>query len=51
MNIPMNIGVDGGINTYNAKDCLNAGANVLISGSTIFKSTNITKTIDQLRSN
>ena len=30
------IGVDGGINNSNIKVCLEAGANVFISGSSIF---------------
>ena len=30
------IGVDGGINISNIKDCHEAGANVFISGSSIF---------------
>ena len=32
----LEIGVDGGINKSNIKDCLDAGANVFISGSSIF---------------
>ena len=41
--------VDGGINKNTAKDVINAGANILVSGSTIFKSKDYKKTIEELR--
>ena len=46
------IEIDGGINFENAKDAISAGANILVSGTTIFKSNNgnIKKNIDLLRS-
>ena len=34
------IEVDGGIKVHNAKDVINAGANVLVAGSEVFKSQN-----------
>lgn len=34
----LDIEVDGGINEVNIFDCAGAGANVFVSGSTIFKS-------------
>ena len=34
------IEIDGGINFANSKDAINAGANILVSGTTIFKSNN-----------
>ena len=34
------IEVDGGINFENSKSVINAGANILVSGTTIFKSNN-----------
>ena len=34
------IEVDGGINFSNSKDVINAGANILVSGTTIFKENN-----------
>ncbi len=34
------IEVDGGIKVHNAKDVINAGANVLVAGSEVFKSKN-----------
>ena len=46
------IEIDGGINFENAKDAISAGANILVSGTTIFKSNNgdIKKNIDLLKS-
>ncbi len=47
----LNIEVDGGINFENKKVVINAGANILVSGTTIFKENNgdIKKNIDFLR--
>ena len=46
------IEVDGGINFLNSKDVINAGANILVSGTTIFKENNgdIKKNIEKLKS-
>jgi len=46
------IEIDGGINFDNSKDAINAGANILVSGTTIFKSNNgdIKKNIELLKS-
>tara|TARA_B100001123_G_C15022509_1_gene912067 strand:- start:207 stop:866 length:660 start_codon:yes stop_codon:yes gene_type:complete len=46
------IEVDGGINFSNSKEVLNAGANILVSGTTIFKENNgdIKKNIEKLKS-
>tara|TARA_B100000035_G_scaffold261198_1_gene232255 strand:+ start:302 stop:961 length:660 start_codon:yes stop_codon:yes gene_type:complete len=46
------IEIDGGINFENSKKAIEAGANILVSGTTIFKSNNgdIKKNIDLLRS-
>ena len=46
------IEVDGGINFENSKSVIEAGANILVSGTTIFKSNNgdIKKNIDTLKS-
>ena len=46
------IEVDGGINFSNFKSVIDAGANVLVSGTTIFKENNgdIKKNIDVLKS-
>lgn len=43
------IAVDGGINNENAKKVINAGANVLIAGSYIFKSKHYGQAIDSLK--
>ena len=44
------IEIDGGVNRSNAKKLLNAGANVLVAGSYIFKSDNPINTILELKS-
>tara|TARA_A100001037_G_scaffold289615_1_gene301532 strand:- start:125 stop:781 length:657 start_codon:yes stop_codon:yes gene_type:complete len=45
------IEVDGGINFTNSKEVINAGANILVSGTTIFKENNgdIKKNIETLK--
>ena len=45
------IEVDGGINFVNSRDVINAGANILVSGTTIFKENNgnIKKNIETLK--
>ena len=50
-NLNFDIEVDGGINFSNAKKVLDAGANILVSGTTIFKENNgdIEKNIKTLR--
>ena len=51
-NLDFDIEIDGGINFENSKDAIKAGANILVSGTTIFKSNNgdIKKNIELLRS-
>ena len=51
-NIDFDIEIDGGINFENSKIAIEAGANILVSGTTIFKSNNgdIKKNIDALKS-
>jgi len=51
-NYSIDIEVDGGINFSNFKEVLNAGANILVSGTTIFKENNgnIKKNIEILKS-
>ena len=39
-NLDFDIEIDGGINFDNCKDAIDAGANILVSGTTIFKSNN-----------
>jgi len=50
-NLNLDIEVDGGINFENSKSVIDAGANILVSGTTIFKSNNgdIKKNIDILK--
>ena len=51
-NLNFDIEVDGGINFSNSKTVVNAGANILVSGTTIFKENNgdIKKNINILKS-
>ncbi len=45
----INIEVDGGINMKTASLVINAGANLLVSGKTIYNSSDIRKTIKELK--
>ena len=51
-NLNFDIEIDGGINFDNYKEAVDAGANILVSGTTIFKSNNgdIKKNIELLKS-
>ena len=51
-NLDFDIEIDGGINFDNSKTAIEAGANILVSGTTIFKSNNgdIKKNIELLKS-
>ena len=51
-NLSFDIEIDGGINFENSKEAIEAGANILVSGTTIFKSNNgdIKKNIELLKS-
>ena len=51
-NLKVDLEIDGGINFENSKTAINAGANILVSGSTIFKQNNgdLKKNISLLRS-
>ena len=51
-NLNIDLEIDGGIDFENCKTVINAGANVLVSGSTIFKKNNrdLKKNISLLRS-
>ena len=51
-NINFDIEIDGGINFENCKTVIEAGANILVSGTTVFKSNNgdIRKNIELLKS-
>ncbi len=45
----MNIEVDGGVTSGNAKEIRDAGANVLVAGSAVFKSSDWAHTISELK--
>jgi len=51
-NLKIDLEIDGGINFENCKSAIDAGANVLVSGSTVFKQNNgdLKKNISLLRS-
>ena len=51
-NLNFDIEIDGGINFDNCKIAIEAGANILVSGTTVFKSNNgdIKKNINLLKS-
>ena len=53
LNLKIEIEVDGGINFENSKSIIQSGADILVSGTTIFKSNqgNIKKNIEILKSN
>jgi ribulose-phosphate 3-epimerase len=46
---PFDIEVDGGIDSETAMRCIEAGANVLVSGTYLFKSPNIAQAVQTLR--
>ena len=45
----MDIEIDGGVTLDNCKTIREAGANVLVAGSTVFKSEDMKKTIADLK--
>jgi ribulose-phosphate 3-epimerase len=49
INPSMSIAVDGGINVDNAKKVIEAGADIIVAGSAIFKSNDPAKTIKQMK--
>ena len=52
-NLNVDVEIDGGINFENCAEAKNAGANILVSGSTVFKENkgNLKKNIEILRNN
>ena len=48
-NLPVLIEVDGGVGLQNAESILNAGTDVLVAGSSVFKATEPTKAITKLK--
>jgi len=49
-NLNVKIEIDGGVTLENAKEIVNAGANVLVAGSTVFKAPDPKKIIAELKS-
>lgn len=47
--IDIDIGVDGGINYENVRSCVEAGANVIVAGTSLFKEPDLALAIKQLR--
>lgn len=47
--LAVDIQVDGGIDSTTAKECIEAGANVLVSGTYLFSASNMKDAISQLR--
>ena len=47
-NLKVNIEIDGGVNYETGKLCIEAGANVLVAGSFLFKQDNLTIATDKL---
>ena len=48
-NLELDIEIDGGVGLQNAEKILQAGANVLVAGSSVFKSPNPKQSIQQLK--
>jgi len=46
---PFDIEVDGGINDETARQCVEMGANVLVSGTHLFKNPNLKEAVSTLR--
>ena len=49
--ITINIGVDGGVDNITGPLCINAGANILVAGSYLFKQENLINTTNELNRN
>jgi len=50
-NLKVNIGVDGGIDDQTGPICINAGANILVAGSFLFKQDNFISSVNNLNNN
>ena len=44
----VSIQIDGGVKLHNAKDVVDAGANILVAGSEVFQSENPTEIINKM---
>jgi ribulose-phosphate 3-epimerase len=49
MQLPLDIEVDGGITDETAADCIEAGANLLVAGTHLYKAPNMKTAIEKLR--
>lgn len=49
LKLPLDIEVDGGIDDQTAKQCIKAGANVLVAGTHLYKASNMKEAIAKLR--
>lgn len=49
LDIPMDIQVDGGINSETARQCVEAGANVLVAGTYLFSAQKMSEAVQKLR--
>ena len=50
-NLALDIGVDGGVDNITGPLCINAGANILIAGSYLFKQENLINATNELNKN
>ena len=50
-NLALDIGVDGGVDNITGPICINAGANILIAGSYLFKQANLIDATNELNKN
>ncbi len=48
-NLDIKIEIDGGVGLQNAESILSAGADILVAGSSVFKASDLTKAISQLK--
>jgi ribulose-phosphate 3-epimerase len=46
---PFDIQVDGGINLENVKQCVEAGANIIVAGTSLFKYSNLKQAVQDMR--
>lgn len=49
LKLPLDIEVDGGIDDTTAKQCVKAGANLLVAGTHLYKAPNMKEAIEKLR--
>ncbi len=49
IDLPVDIQVDGGINDQNVNDCVKAGANIIVAGTSLFNQADLRLAIEQMR--